>query len=359
MRLRTPVLTILFVAAAVSAARAQGTTAPAMLYAAPGQGTLATVAKGTVLAPAATSGDYVRVDLRGYIATSLLGGKRDSFPVSISATGARLRAEPSASATVVAELQQGMAFHVLKRAGSWTQVERSGWLRRSALPAAASQRAASNPTSKPTDKPVAQPKRAAAQAAQTTPKPQQAPPLPGPTLGSADTIPAIAAGAVTPSDTANLSPAPGVAAVATVKRGAVLIPTARDRGWVRVRLEGWVREGELVAADSSASHLSAADLRVSPDQYVGKVVRWTVTSLAFQTADPLRRDMRPNEPYLLARGPDSENALLYLAIPPALVEKAKGLSPMTKLVITARIRTGRADPSGVPILDVQAMTTVK
>lgn len=331
MRLRTPVLTILFVAAALPAARAQGTTGPAVLYAAPGQGTLATVAKGTVLAPAATSGDYVRVDLRGYIATSLLGGKRDSFPVSIDATGARLRAEPSASATVVAELQQGMAFHVLKRAGSWTQVERSGWLRRSALPAAAAQRAA---------------------------KPQAAPP-PVPTPGTADTMPAAAAGAVTPSDTANLSPAPGVAAVATVKRGAVLIPMARDRGWVRVRLEGWVREGDLVAADSSASRLSAADLRVSPDQYVGKVVRWTVTSLAFQTADPLRRDMRPNEPYLLARGPDSENALLYLAIPPALVEKAKALSPMTKLVITARIRTGRADPSGVPILDVQAMTTVK
>ena len=352
MRLRTPVLTILFAAAALPAARAQGTTGPAVLYAAPGQGTLATIAQGTVLALGETSGEYVRVRLRGYIATSLLGGKRDSFPVSIDATGARLRAEPSASATVVAGLQQGMAFHVLKRAGSWTQVERSGWIRRSVLPAAAAQRAAS----KPADKPVAQPKRP--QAAQTTARPQAVPP-PVSTPGTADTTPAVAAGAVTPSDTASLSPAPGVAAVATVKRGAVLTPMARDRGWVRVRLEGWVREGDLVAADSSASHLSAADLRVSPEQYVGKVVRWTVTSLAFQTADPLRRDMRPNEPYLLARGPDSENALLYLAIPPALVEKAKRLSPMTKLVVTARIRTGRADPSGVPILDVQAMTTIK
>jgi hypothetical protein len=131
---------------------------------------------------------------------------------------------------------------------------------------------------------------------------------------------------------------------------------SRDRGWVRVRLEGWVREGDLVAADSTVATLSAADLRASPDQYVGRVVRWEVTSLAFQTADPLRRDMRPDEPYLLARGPGSENALLYLALPASLVEKAKALGPMSHLVVTARVRTGRADPSGVPILDVQTMT---
>jgi hypothetical protein len=137
----------------------------------------------------------------------------------------------------------------------------------------------------------------------------------------------------------------------------VLTPIGRDRGWVRVSLEGWMRESDLVAADSSVSQISAADLRTNPDQYVGRTVRWAVTALAFQTADPLRKDMRPDEPYLLARGPGSENALLYLALPAELVDRARALEPMTQLVVTARVRTGRSDPSGVPILDVQSMTT--
>ncbi len=156
---------------------------------------------------------------------------------------------------------------------------------------------------------------------------------------------------------AGLSPAPGVAPVATLQHGAVLTPLARERGWVRVQLEGWVREADVVAVDSSLARLSAADLRASPAEYVGRTVRWTVTALAFQTADPLRQDMKPDEPYLLARGPGAEASLLYLTLPPDLVIRGKALPPMTQIIVTARVRTGRSDPAGVPILDVLAMTT--
>jgi hypothetical protein len=136
------------------------------------------------------------------------------------------------------------------------------------------------------------------------------------------------------------------------------MPLGRERGWVRVRIEGWMREEELASADSSLSGVSAADLRSSPGEYDGRLVRWTVQILALQRADAVRRDMKPNEPYFLARGPGEEGALLYLAIPPELLDRAKALIPLTSALITARVRTGKGDPSGVPILDLIALTRI-
>jgi hypothetical protein len=77
-----------------------------------------------------------------------------------------------------------------------------------------------------------------------------------------------------------------------------------------------------------------------------------VEFLALQSADQLRRDMVPDEPYILARGPGAENALLYLAVPPSLLDAAHALPPLAPLIITARVRVGRSDPTGVPILDL-------
>jgi Bacterial SH3 domain len=351
MRLRTNLCAIVLTAGATLPARPQALTGPAVLYARPGGTELATVAEGTVLDPGRTSGEFALVTVRGYIATSLLGGPRDSFPASIAATEVRLRGHPSTSASVVADLREGMAVHVLKRAGRWTEVARVGWIRRSAFPAVLARRRVSA-NSKPLrpERAAQKPRTTAAAKDEQATRPAAPRPAPG------DTTPDITE-AVTPDSAAPLSPAPGVAPVATIRHGARLVPLARDRGWVRVRLEGWMREQDLEAADSSLAELSAADLRANPGRYVGRSVRWSVTTLAFQTADPLHHDMRPDEPYLLARGPGKENALLYLALPAALVARAKALSPMTPLVITARIRTGRSDPAGVPILDVIAMGT--
>jgi hypothetical protein len=128
---------------------------------------------------------------------------------------------------------------------------------------------------------------------------------------------------------------------------------ARDHGWARVEFEGWVRESELVPVDSSSvSAVSAADLRSDPDHYRGSTVRWVVQAIAVQSADPLRKGLAPDEPYLLARGPGSESSLLYLALPPALVASARALQPLAYVMVLARVRQGRSDPSGVPILDV-------
>ena len=68
--------------------------------------------------------------------------------------------------------------------------------------------------------------------------------------------------------------------VGQVNSGSTVEVIARDRGWVRVKLEGWVRESDLVVADSSLRPLSAADIRSDPANAQGKLVRWNVQAVS-------------------------------------------------------------------------------
>jgi hypothetical protein len=165
------------------------------------------------------------------------------------------------------------------------------------------------------------------------------------------------AGALAPTGTIPLRDAPDGQTVATINPQFTLTPLARDRGWVRVRAEGWVRESDVAATDPSQATVSAADLRSDPDGARGKIVRWNVEVLALATADPLRKGLNPDEPYLLARGPGSESALLYVAVPPALLATARTVASRapTAVALVATVRAGRSEPVGVPILDAQSL----
>jgi len=186
------------------------------------------------------------------------------------------------------------------------------------------------------------------------------------TTAAKATAAATAAGETSPMDGAALASLSGAAlrdapdgqSFATLSPGVALEPVARDRGWVRVRAEGWVKESEVGPIDSNRVVLSAADLRVDPDGARGKHVRWDIEVLAMATADPLRKGLNPDEPYLLARGPGAESALLYVAIPPSLVTTAHSLASLAPVPVTlaATVRLGRSDPVGVPILDAQSLT---
>jgi hypothetical protein len=151
----------------------------------------------------------------------------------------------------------------------------------------------------------------------------------------------------------SLRTSPGGDVLASVPGGVPIATLAREGGWVRVRLEGWIPDSATEAAGTrSAGMLSAADLRANPEGTRGRMVRWSVETLAFQTADELRRGLEPGEPYLLARGPGDERAVLYLAVPDSLVARAQALRPLTEISITARVRNGRSLPAGVPILEL-------
>jgi hypothetical protein len=144
---------------------------------------------------------------------------------------------------------------------------------------------------------------------------------------------------------------------ATLRAGATVETLARSGGWARVRIEGWVAEADLQLADSAAgANLSAADLRTMPAAHRGRIVRWDVQVIALQRADPLRRGLQPDEQYLLARGPDDENAILYLVVPPALLDDARNIPTLASISVTARVRDGNSPPVGVPILEIISMS---
>lgn len=145
-------------------------------------------------------------------------------------------------------------------------------------------------------------------------------------------------------------------AAGQIAKGATVDVIGKDHDWVRVRLEGWVRESDLVVADSTLRVLSAADVRANPAAAQGKLVRWQVEAVALQMADALRTGLQSGEQYLLALGPGSEKTLVYIVVPEALLQSARSLPPMAPITVTARIRNGRSEPAGVPVLDLQSLT---
>lgn len=150
-----------------------------------------------------------------------------------------------------------------------------------------------------------------------------------------------------------LRSAPNGPAIASVVGGVPVSTVARGDGWVRVRIEGWLPDSMVALMRAGApDSLSAADLRANPAGTRGRLVRWTVEAVAVRRNDGLRQGLRDGETYLLARGPGAERAVLYLALPEELVATVSTLPPLTTLTVVARVRNGRSEPAGVPVLDV-------
>lgn len=327
MRLLRSVLLLVLAAHLGTPVGAQSrATRDADVRAAPDGNVIATVQAGTTWRTTGVRAGFTRATLEGWIDASRLGSNRDSFPASIGGSGTlRLRAEPSLNGRILGVFEAGAGLRVIERANGWARIRRDGWIATSAL-------AAAPPAARSRAQPRTVPVR--------------------PETESEAAAPARD-GALRASKSLPLSLAPGTQVVGSLDSGAVVDPIARDRGWVRVRMEAWVPESLLVPADSSyEAALTAADLRLDPERLRGRVVRWQVQVISLQTADGLRRALAPDEPYLLAMGPAGENAMLYLAVPPALLEQSKAIAPLTTVTVTARVRNGRSQPTGAPVLDL-------
>ncbi|MYA32374.1 MAG: hypothetical protein F4164_13235 [Gemmatimonadales bacterium] len=117
-----------------------------------------------------------------------------------------------------------------------------------------------------------------------------------------------------------------------------------------------VIDGDTVGVEGGVmAGVSAAALRANPDEYAGARLRWTVRFLSLERAEPERIDFYEGEPFLLARAPDPGDGLVYIAVPPELLEAAEKLRPLRPLDVLVKVRTGRSALLRVPILDLLAL----
>lgn len=342
MRLVRSTLAILWCCASAPLAAQVALTQRAPAHATPGGIVIGTVSAGAKVTSREVKGGEAHIVIEGWVDASRVGGKRDSFPASVGGKiPLHVRATPSLKGTILAELRPGVGLTTIGKQGTWTHMRRSLWIASKALSTTGMPVQKSPAAAKPVPAPPKLPEKSAAKTQAVAP---ETPVIAGPT------------GSMSAPRGAKLFVAPGGKQTGDLVSGAIVEPLARDRGWVKVRLEGWVNEKDLNPADSSfGSAITAADLRTDPEGSKGKIVRWEVQILSLQTADPLRRELAKDEPYFLARGPGSENAILYLAVPPSLLAEAKTIPPLTSLIITARVRTGRSEPAGTPILDLKSI----
>ena len=337
-----------------------------------GGGVIAVLKQGTTVTVGAARGAEVFVTFIGWVDGSKLGAGRDSFPAQLTGQIAmRLRSSPSMKGAILGEIRPGTGLFTISKQASWANVRRGGWVDAKAVPGDAARNAPPAPRQVPPAAkqaaPVAKPtapaaKQVAPAVKQVAPAAKQVAPAAKPSAPATQPAPApepvepLPDGAMRVTRSAIVRNSPNGYVVGQIGAGTVVVPLARSRGWVRVRAEVWVQERDVVPADVSFGvTLSAADLRADPEGTRGKTVRWEVQVLALQYADPLRRDLAVDEPYFLAKGPGAEDQLMYLTIPPSLLAEARSIQALTRLLVTARVRTGRSQPVGIPILDILSL----
>jgi len=355
------------------AASAQATVRTnAQLRATPNGALIATLHEGATLERGKTSAGWTRVTLEGYVYKTGIGGKRDTFRISAASDGVLLRESASPRGKQLASMKEGMGLVRVGSHGDWLKVRRTAWVKSSLLEKEGPSTLAS---AKPDAKAGSKSDVKSESKSGAKPRPSAAPSSGGGTAAESESGDATttshgdvaadsdstnaksdAAGSMIAHRTTELRLAPGGKRVAALDSSASVSVIARERGWTFVRVEGWVPDSALIPETGTMlTAISAADLRAQPERYAGQTVRWEVQKIALQAADPLRKELAPDEPYLLARGPGDEHSLLYLALPPSLVDQARRIEPLARIVVTARVRAGRSEPSGVPLLDVMSI----
>ncbi|MGD2135675.1 MAG: hypothetical protein PVF27_05920 [Gemmatimonadales bacterium] len=286
---------------------------------------LATVNEGVQLLGDSVADGWVRVALEGWVwARSVAGTTRDGHDLVVSrAAGENLRAEPNGE--IVARLENGCLLDELDRRPGWIHARRVGWMFAQSLErvdlAQEPDTAAPAPEAE-TDRPPA----------------------------SYDTVTVgldravAAAGAV-------LRATPDGDTSGTLVEDAPVRILARSEGWVRVTAEGWVRADELKPTTPNVlTGVSGAEVRASPSEYRGRLVRWLVRFIAVQRADELRPEIPRGERYVLVRGPLPETGFIYVVVSDEQLARFERMPPLTELEILGRIRVGRSQYLGNPIV---------
>ena len=287
------------------------------IFADPGGTRLGRMARGAAVTAQGRRGGDTQIVLDGWIfAASLQADTREGHTLSVSPAEENLRVAPNGM--LVARLVHGALLDEVERRGGWVHVRRTVWIASGGLAGGAPASAASAAAADSGQAEELDPRRAVLRRR------------------------------------VQLYLSPDSVSTGYIEAGVPVRITARAGGWVRIEAAGWVKESEVRPQGGLAvSGVTAADLRAAPDEWKGKVLRWTIQFISLQTADELRSDFTPGQRYILARGPAPEYAFVYIIVPPALVDEVSRLRPLDSITVLAVVKSGRSAYLANPILELQ------
>jgi hypothetical protein len=150
-----------------------------------------------------------------------------------------------------------------------------------------------------------------------------------------------------------LARSPDSISYATLQPGIPARVMARAGGWVRVQLEGWIKEDDLKPADNGVlREVSAEEVQSSPARYVGQPLEWRLQLIAVQIADELRPEIPAGRPYLLTRGPLPEPGFVYVTVPDTMVARFRALPPLQELTLRVSLTAARTRYLATPVADL-------
>jgi hypothetical protein len=283
--------------------------------------------RGTPLERLGGRGSWTRVGVHGWMWRKSLERSGNEYAV----TPARENLRDGPNGEILGTLERGVEVRRVGGNDKWFEIEMIGWLPDSAVrpPTAPTDASSTDETEKPREEPALEPEAS---------EPRPAPPT-VPARGTAGRV----------DEEVGLRGSPGGTVVTTIPSGTVLRTVERRGAWTRVQVEGWVPSEAVTTDGGTASAPEAVVL--APERFTGRRVQWTLEHVALQKAEAWRTDFEDGEWYGLARVPDRAT-YVYLVVPATLLEDFRGLSPFETIRIEGRIRAGRSELTGNPIVEV-------
>jgi len=273
--------------------------------------------------------DWVQFDLDGWVWTqSLRAVNRGNFDLVVSAGGGE-NIRGAAGGEVLGHLEQGTLLESLERVDGWVRVRRRAWVWKGSVALFGSDSSSGS----------AERSRLA---------------LPSSVADGEEW-------ALGGSADAPILSAPDGDTLAVSGPSTNLRVLAREGNWARVRLEGWIwlpqgSEGGVEA--SIRTDVTLEDVAAAPDDFRGEVLQWDLQFISLERAEEIRTDFFVTEPFLLTRVRDGDEAFVYVAVPPERLREAQGLSPLERIRVVGRVRTGSARLTGSPILELLSLDRI-
>lgn len=295
---------------------------------------LGVLEEGTPLLLGERRGGWVEATVEGWMWTpSLRSRERTPYDLVVAADGGEnLRGGPGGEVT--GRMESGTVLEEMERRPGWIRVRRTGWIWMESV------------TTEPAVGAAGRPDAGAAAGEEPSPAaPPEAPPAEWRRAATG-----------TP-----LLTEPDGDTLAVVREDGDLRILGREGRWARVRLEGWVwlpGAGAVVADDAVVRDVTPSEVSAAPEELEGRLVEWELQFISLERAEQVRTDFYEGEPFLLTRSGERAGSFVYVAVPPDQLSIVEGLTPLERIRVVGRVRTGSSALTGSPILDLMELARI-